>query len=196
MHPPDGYQTNEMIDPVYSSTAAELTARGEDIDPVLERIEGCVKDISLGFGRWSEPDVRGPGLYFVVERESVEEFTAPMGSNRWPVEDCGSVLAETATFLGVAHRVGRSHDGAVVVHADGSIEEALVRVDQLVSGDSGRTEELPYGEWMGTRHMSALETSARPEVLAVITLSEEDGRVTVFTDGTFEDAVATSLTTG
>ncbi|WEL27507.1 Diadenylate cyclase (plasmid) [Haloferax volcanii] len=46
---------------------------------------------------------------------------------------------------------------------------------------------------MGARHMSALETSTREEVVATITLSEEDGRVTVFTDGTFEDSLATSL---
>jgi DNA integrity scanning protein DisA with diadenylate cyclase activity len=40
---------------------------------------------------------------------------------------------------------------------------------------------------MGAKHMSALETSIREEVLWVITLSEEDGRVTTFLDGTYQD---------
>jgi len=35
--------------------------------------------------------------------------------------------------------------------------------------------------------MSALETSIREEVLWVITLSEEDGRVTTFLNGTYQD---------
>ena len=39
--------------------------------------------------------------------------------------------------------------------------------------------------------MSALETSTRDAVLATITLSEADGRVTVFRDGTYEDVLAT-----
>ena len=114
---------NGMVDPIYSSATAELHPDDADIEAVLERIEGCVKDISLGFDRCDDPCARGPGLYFVVEGESRTEFTAPMG----------------------------------------------------------------------TRHMSALETSTRKEVVATITLSEEDGRVTVFTDGTFEDSPATSL---
>jgi len=41
--------------------------------------------------------------------------------------------------------------------------------------------------------MSALETSTRKEVIATSTLSEEDGRVTVFTDGVFQDSPAASL---
>ena len=36
---------------------------------------------------------------------------------------------------------------------------------------------------MGSRHMSALETSIRPSVVATVTLSEETGRVSVFRDG-------------
>ena len=35
--------------------------------------------------------------------------------------------------------------------------------------------------------MSALETATREEVIAAITLSEEDGRMTIFTDERFED---------
>ena len=121
------------------------------------------------------------------------EFVAPMGTNRWPVENCATVFAETDTFLETARTVALSRDGAVVVHRDGTIAEGMVRVDQLSPGERRRTDELPHAGWMGTRHMSALETSIREEVIAAITLSEENGRVTVFTDGTFEDFPATSL---
>jgi DNA integrity scanning protein DisA with diadenylate cyclase activity len=40
---------------------------------------------------------------------------------------------------------------------------------------------------MGTKHLSAVESSVREEVLAAVTLSEETGRVTVFEDGEFMD---------
>jgi diadenylate cyclase len=41
--------------------------------------------------------------------------------------------------------------------------------------------------------MSALDTSLRDDVVTAVTLSEEDGRVTVFTDGAFEDDNRTTL---
>lgn len=181
-----------MSDLSYSSETSEPKSNGTDIDAVLERIEGCVEEISLGFERWDDPYARGPGLYFVVERDSVAEFAAPMGTNRWPVEDCASVFAETDAFLETAQKVALSCDGAVVVHNDGTIEEGLVRVKQLSTAECQRIDDPPYAGWMGARHMSALETSTRKEVIAAITLSEEDGRVTVFTDGAFEDSLATS----
>jgi len=46
---------------------------------------------------------------------------------------------------------------------------------------------------MGARHMSALETATRPEVVAAMTVSEEDGRVTVFSNGVFDDSRAVPL---
>lgn len=193
MPPPTLFNMKGMIEPIHSSVTPEMKSDGADIDAILERIEGCVKDISLGFERWDDPYARGPGLYFVVERDSMTEFAAPMGTNRWPVEDCTTVFAEVDAFLGAAQNVALSRDGAVVVHSDGTIEEAMVRINQLSTAECRRNGDLPYAGWMGTRHMSALETSIRPEVIAAITLSEEDGRVTVFTDGTFEDSLATSL---
>ncbi|WP_311171684.1 DNA integrity scanning protein DisA nucleotide-binding domain protein [Halobellus ordinarius] len=178
-----------MIEPTYSSATPEQKSIDADNEAILERIERCVKDVSLGFERWDDPYARGPGLYFVVEGNAMTEFASPMGSNRWPVEDCATVFSETDTFLEATQRVAFSHDGAIVVHSDGTIEAAMVRVDQLSSAESRRTDNLPYAEWMGTRHMSALETSTREEVVATITLSEEDGRVTVFTDGAFEESL-------
>lgn len=35
--------------------------------------------------------------------------------------------------------------------------------------------------------MNALDTSLRDDVVATVTLSEENGRVTVFADGEFDD---------
>lgn len=182
-----------MIDPIYSSATPRRNSDETGFEAILERIERCVKDISLGFERWEDPYARGPGLYFVVERGSLDELATPMGTNRWPVEDCGTVFAETDVFLETAQNVALSRDGAVVVHSDGTIEEAMVRVKQLSPTECRRNDDLPYAGWMGARHMSALETSTRKEVIATVTLSEEDGRVTVFTDGIFEDSLATSL---
>ena len=158
-----------------------------EVVAVLDRIEGCVKEISRGFERWDDPYARGPGLYFVVERASVAEFTDPMGTNRWPVEDCASVFDEADAFLKTARGVAFSCDGAVIIHNDGTIQEEMVRVNQLSTAERAQTGELPYAGWMGTRHMSALETATREEVVAAITLSEEDGRVTTFIDDGFED---------
>ena len=176
-----------MIDPIDSSAASEAKRTSPDSDALLERIKRCVKDISLGFDQWDDSYVRGPGLYFVVRRDSMTEFGVPMGANRWPVEACATVFAETDTFLETAQTVALSCDGAIIVHRDGTIEEEMVRISQLSPAEYRQNDDFPYAEWMGARHMSALETSTRQEVIAAITLSEEDGRVTVFTDGTFRD---------
>ncbi|MXR40590.1 hypothetical protein GRX01_04415 [Halobaculum sp. WSA2] len=157
------------------------------VGTILERVERCTKDVSLGFDRWDDPVARGPGLYFIIERESIAELTDPMGSNRWPVEDCASVLDGTDVLLETAETVASSCDGAIVVHSDGTIDEAMVRVKQLSEAERRRVGDLPYAGWMGARHMSALETSTREEVVAAITLSEENGRVTVFANGRFEE---------
>jgi hypothetical protein len=176
---------NGMTDTTESSATPELKSDDAGVEAVLGRIERCAKEVSLGFDRWDDPQARGPGLYFVVVRDSMADCGEPMGANRWPVEDCATVLTATDAFLEAARNVSLSCDGAVVVHDDGTIEEAMVRVKQLSSAECRRNDELPYAGWMGARHMSALETSTRKEVIAAITLSEEDGRVTVFTDGTF-----------
>jgi hypothetical protein len=180
-----------MTDVVQNAAPQDTARDSADVVSVLDRIGACVREISRGFERWDDPYARGPGLYFVVERDSVAGFTDPMGTNRWPVEDCASVFDETNALLETARGVAVSCDGAVVVHNDGTIEEEMVRVDQLSTAGLARIDEPPYADWMGTRHMSALETATREEVVAAITLSEEDGRVTVFTEEGFEDALRT-----
>lgn len=153
---------------------------------VLDRIWVGVERIRLEFDSWSDPSALGPGLYFVIERESVADFVTPLGTNRWPVEDCASVFADIDSLVESARSVGFSNDGAVVVNSDGTIEEEMVRLTQLAASELEPIDGLPYADWMGTRHMSALETSTREEVAAVVTLSEEDGRMTIFTGGTFQ----------
>jgi hypothetical protein len=181
-----------MTEPIYDSDPPEFTVDGPNVASILERLAKCITDIRIGFERWDHPHSRGPGLYFVVERDSIGEFVAPMGNNRWPIEECSNVLAQSEEFLETAQTVALSCDGAIVVHSDGTIEEAMVRVNQLSPAEYTGIENLPYADWMGARHMSALETSTREEVIAAITLSEEDGRVTVFTDGTYEDSIEPS----
>lgn len=160
----------------------ELAATGGR--STLERIGQCVERVALGFDRWDDPHARGPGLYFVVVADSVDGFSDQMGTNRWPVAACPSVLGDADSLVEAARAVALSRDGAVVVHEDGTIEERMVRLTPP-SGD-GVGGELPYADWMGARHMSALETSTRDPVVAAVTLSEEDGRVTVFRNGEYE----------
>jgi DNA integrity scanning protein DisA with diadenylate cyclase activity len=87
----------------------------------------------------------------------------------------------------VARDVAFSRDGAIVVTGDGTVQEQMVRVRSPSREYIEEFDKLEYAEWMGAKHMSALETSIREEVLWVITLSEEDGRVTTFLDGTYQD---------
>lgn len=125
------------------------------------------------------------GPLFRYREQSIADYVTPLGMNRWPVEDCASVFADFDSLVESARLVAFDSDGAVVVNSDGTIEEKMVRLSQLSDTELELLDGLPYADWMGTRHMSALETSTRDEVAAVITLSEEDGRITIFTDGTF-----------
>jgi diadenylate cyclase len=107
-----------------------------------------------------------------------------MGDNRWPRDGCASVFDEDA-FIDAAGTVSVEQDGGIVVAVDGEVEEQMVRFRDLGtrSGESDLVDDVSYEPWMGSRHMSAIETSVRPEVVATVTLSEETGRVSVFRDG-------------
>lgn len=153
-------------------------------DEVLETIVDSLQRVSAAFDRWGEPYVRGPGLYFLVVDGTVTDYSDPMGDNRWPVERCPTVTDDVDQFVDTAKSVGTTCDGAVVVHTDGRIEPQMVRLHDLRASTDDRVRaEVAYEDWMGTRHMSAVEASARPNVVATATLSEEDGRVSVFVDG-------------
>lgn len=155
---------------------------------ILDQIVHILESISLDFDRWDEPFVRGPGLYFaIVSGHSVSNYADPMGDNTWPTEDCQTIIGCEESFYEAALEVAETRDGAVVVSVDGHIQPQMVRFRD-VDTDEIPTESKPeYTDWMGSRHMSAADTSLRPNVVAAVTLSEETGRVTVFTDGGFDD---------
>jgi DNA integrity scanning protein DisA with diadenylate cyclase activity len=69
----------------------------------------------------------------------------------------------------------------------------MVRVKSSASPTVERREEIEYADWMGTKHLSASEISTRDEVLAAVTLSEENGRVTLFEGGKFTDNTRNEL---
>lgn len=152
------------------------------VQKLIDTIEFCAETIGLEFDRWNEPHVHGPGLYFgVVSGSSVREYADITGENQWPIEDTDNVLEDVFSFYEAAKRVSQSRDGAVVVSVDGSILPQMVRFRT----PPDRRADAEYAEWMGTRHMSALDTSARQEVVTTITLSAENGRVTTFQGGDF-----------
>ena len=157
---------------------------------LTEFITYAVDSISPGFDRWDEEYVRGPGLYFVVVTGvHSREYADPLGENTWPLETCRVVTEDLEGFVNAERTVGHSRDGAVIISTDGTILEQMVRMKSLDNTRAGAAEEMTieYADWMGTKHLSAIEVSIREEVLAAITLSEEDGRMTVFTDGTYDD---------
>jgi hypothetical protein len=170
----------------------------KDVDRVLERyatsqelmdqIRYTAETLSLEFSKWGEPYVSGPSLYFLVIADvNYDRYTDPLGANRWPVNRCRVVSESPEVFTEVARDVAFSSDGAVVVTGDGTIQEQMVRVRSPSVAEMDDVDDLVYPDWMGTKHMSALETSTREEVLWAVTLSEEDGRVTTFLDGAYQD---------
>lgn len=172
------------------ASVGTLDADGEHPDcvAIVEHLRSCVEKIRNEFDRWNDPHAHGPGLYFVIETDAESAFTEPMGTNRWPVENCASVFSSTDALFESAKEIAYACDGAIVVRPDATIEEEMVRITQLSTDEREQLGELPYADWMGTRHMSALETSTRAETLATVTLSEEDGRLTIFVDGMYEDS--------
>lgn len=111
-----------------------------------------------------------------------------MGSNRWPVDVCRTVSGHIDRFYAAAATVATETDGAVIASIDGVLQERMVRLKDLSHKTlAERLGSSPlYADWMGSRHMSALDTSVRGDVVATLTLSEESGRVTVFVDRGYE----------
>lgn len=176
--PADATERNSPLDIAFTDH--------ERVVELIDRVRYSLEAISVSFDRWEEDHVKGPGFYVaIVSAPSVEGFADPMGNNRWPVDTCRNVFEDQDAFHRAAETVAHGCDGAVVASVDGVILEQMVRLRDLGPGvDASRTE---YAEWMGSRHMSAVDTSARPDVVATVTLSEENGRVTVAEDGAFED---------
>jgi hypothetical protein len=155
---------------------------------LMDRIRYTAETLSMEFDRWGEPHVSGPSLYFLVVADvDFAHYTDPLGANRWPVERCRVVSDSVEAFTRVAKEVAFGCDGAVVVTGDGTVQEQMVRVRSPSRGEIEDADDLEYPDWMGTKHLSALETSTREGVLWAVTLSEEDGRVTTVLDGSYQD---------
>jgi hypothetical protein len=154
----------------------------------MDQVRYTAESLSMGFPQWGEQYVSGPSLYLLIVSDvTFDAYTDPMGDNGWPVERCRIVTESPEAFVDVAQDVAFSQDGAVVVTGDGTIQEQMVRVRSPSRERIRALDGIEYADWMGAKHMSALETSVREEVLWVVTPSEEDGRVTTFLDGTYQD---------
>jgi hypothetical protein len=157
----------------------------ERVCEVVDRLMYCAEHVSVSFDGWEEPHVKGPGLYFAVIGDSdYGAYADPMGDNRWPRDTAPSVF-DGGALATAAESVSVAQDGGVVVAVDGEIEAQMVRFRDLGTrrDETELVDDVSYEPWMGSRHMSATETSVRPEVVATVTLSEETGRVSVFRDG-------------
>jgi hypothetical protein len=161
-----------------------MRANFATVDELTDLLRYVAEDVSLGFERWGDRYVRGPSLYFVVASGTrFDRYADPLGSNRWPIETVRNVDTDLADTVRVARDVAFECDGAIVVTADGTVQEQMVRVRAPLDGSA----PPEYPEWMSAKHLSALEVSTLEAVLSAVTLSEENGRVTVFEDGQYED---------
>ena len=168
--------------------ADPLRAKYATSQQLMDLVRYTAETLSLSFTRWDEQYVTGPGLYCLIVADiGFGDYTDPLGENVWPVERCEVVPSDPESFIEVARDVAFNRDGAVVISGDGTVQEQMVRVRNLSSVERENEDEIVAAEWMGTKHLSALEASTRRQVLWAVTLSEEDGRVTTFLDGTYQD---------
>lgn len=159
------------------------------VTELVEFIKYAIESVSLGFDRWDEEHVRGPGLYFVVVTGVHSgAYADPLGENTWPIETSRVVTEDFDGFVEAARTVGFRRDGAVIISTDGTIQAQMVRVKSPSDEVAAKSDTtVKYADWMGTKHLSAIEVSVREEVVAAITLSEENGRMTIFEDGEYDD---------
>lgn len=180
--------SGESTDRADRVTERSLTIEHSKVDAVIDRLVAVAENLSTGFDKWNEQYVSGPSLYFVIIADAYYgSYTDPLGENRWPTDVCRTVTDDLDSFTTATRDVAFACDGAVVVTVDGTIQEQMVRVKTPAELDAGESERIEYADWMGTKHLSAAEISTRQEVLATVTLSEENGRVTVFRRGQYTD---------
>jgi hypothetical protein len=155
---------------------------------LMDLVRYVAESLSLAFDRWEEQYVTGPSLYVLIVADiNFGDYSDPLGGNTWPVSWCEVVSDDPESFIEAARDVAFTRDGAVVIAADGTVQEQMVRVRNLNAEERTDQDDIVAAEWMGTKHLSALEASTRQQVLWAITLSEEDGRVTTFLDGAYQD---------
>jgi hypothetical protein len=169
-------------------TDRPLVAVHSTVGTLVDRLVDVAESLSADFGRWDEQYVSGPSLYVVVvANANYGRYADPLGTNTWPTDVARVVTEDLDAFMNAAEEVALSRDGAVVVTVDGTIQEQMVRIRSPSAAEVERRDEIEYADWMGTKHLSAVEVSTREEVLAAVTLSEENGRVTVFRNGNYDD---------
>lgn len=162
------------------------------MNEILYTLEG----ISIEFDQWEDTYPKGPGLYVaVIAARSIAPFADPMGANEWSIDRCRDVSEEFGVFYETARKIAFTNDGAIVISVDGVVQEQMVRFRDLASDEveSTASADASYEDWMGARHMSALDTSKREPVVSTLTLSEETGRVTLFNSGSFVTHSRTEL---
>ena len=136
---------------------------------LMDQIRYAAESLSLDFDRWEEPHVAGPSLYVLIVAEmSFDGFTDPLGANKWPIKRCQLVTDSLDKFTEVARDVALTRDGAIIVTADGTIQEQMMRVRNPSPGEMSGGDDIAPADWMGTKHLSALETSLREEVIWAI----------------------------
>jgi hypothetical protein len=166
----------------------ELVAQHSTVNTLINRLVDVAEGLSVEFDRWGEQYVSGPSLYIVVLADAnYGQYADPLGANTWPIGTARVVPESPEAFVTAAKEVSFSRDGAVIVTVDGTIQRQMVRIRSPSAKEAERREGIDYADWMGTKHLSAVEVSTREEVLAAVTLSEEDGRVTVFREGSYDD---------
>jgi hypothetical protein len=169
-------------------TDRPLVAVHSTVGTLIDRLVDVAESLSADFGRWDEQYVSGPSLYVVVvANANYGRYADPLGTNTWPTDVARVVTEDLDAFMNAAEEVALSRDGAVIVTVDGTIQEQMVRIRSPSAAEVERRDEIEYADWMGTKHLSAVEVSTREEVLAAVTLSEENGRVTVFRNGNYDD---------
>jgi hypothetical protein len=155
------------------------------VEKTVSLLKYVAEEVGLDFDRWDSRYARGPSLYFLVLSEvRFDSFVDGLGTNRWPVENARVLPEDFTAAVRVASDVAFDCDGAIVVSADGTFQERMVRVR---STPEHRMPDVEYPDWMSAKHLSAFEASTREGVLAAVTLSEESGRVTVFQGGSYDD---------
>jgi len=192
---PRCYDTSSRGYVIAVTTDDSLLVEYTTVQELIDFITYAIESISLEFDRWDDEYVRGPGLYFVVVTGVHSgQYADSLGDNHWPTADCRVVTDDLDTFVSAARTVGQTNDGAVIISTDGTIQKQMVRIKSQSDGDAtGQKEHIEYADWMGTKHLSAIEVSVREEVLATITLSEENGRMSLFIDGDYEDYLRDEL---
>ncbi len=177
-----------MGDTKNNPTDPALLTDHSRVDALVNQLVYVAENLSIAFDQWHEQYVSGPSLYFVVVADAdYGQYADALGTNTWPTETCRVVTDCFESFVTATREVALSCDGAIVVTVDGTVQTQMVRIRSPSSTNPERLEGVDYAGWMGTKHLSAVEVSTRQEVLAAVTLSEENGRVTVFKDGGYAD---------